>query len=175
MTQTEVKATELAWLAGMIDGEGSVTIFKHQEKGGQIKLCPTIIITNTHEETIATCLNILDRLGTSFHVFERKPKNPKKHKKSIQISTRNMRYIKIVLQAVLPYLVTKKAQAQMTLRYVTKNLERRETGKNRYDEEDFALQSKVQGMNKHGPISEPSETVGEQSHSDYETVQTATT
>lgn len=154
----EVTTIELAWLAGFWDGEGSITIFSHQEKNGNPKISPTLLAVNTHEETIAHVSDILDRLGTSFHILTKKP-HSKKHKPAIQISTRNRQYIKTVLEAMLPFLVTKKAQAMLTLRYVNKKIE--QGSRPSYDEDDYEIQESVQSLNKRGPLSEPSTTIGE--------------
>lgn len=145
--------TEKAWLAGFWDGEGSITIFTHVEKSGREKICPTINVTNTHEGVIAYVIQLLDKLGTSFSVFQRKTGNDK-HKDAYHLATRNMQYIKIVLEALLPYLVCKKAQAILVLRYVNKKMEqRKDNQKPRYDDEDFDLQEECQALNKRGKAS----------------------
>lgn len=157
---------EKAWLAGFWDGEGSITIFTHVEKNGVQKLCPTVSVVNTHLETVSYIASLLDRLGTSFSFFERKSSNVK-HKNAYQLTTRNMKYIKLVLEAILPYLVTKKAQGYLTLRYVEKKLQYIEKGnKPKYDEEDFKVQKAVQGMNKTGKNSISSTTTREASSDD---------
>lgn len=144
--------TEKAWLAGFWDGEGSITIFTHTEKNGKEKICPTINVTNTHEGVIAYVVELLDRLGTSFAVQQRKHTS-EKNKDAYHVTTRNIQYIKVVLEAIYPYLVCKKAQATLVLRYVNKKLQQREsTGRPRYDEEDFAIQQECQAMNKRGKV-----------------------
>jgi hypothetical protein len=142
--------TEKAWLAGFWDGEGSITIFTHVEKNGREKICPTLTVVNTHEGVIAHVIELLDKLGTSFSIFHRKTSSDK-HKDAYQLGTRNMQYIKTVLEALLPYLVCKKPQAILVLRYVTKKMQQREKNeKPHYDEEDFDLQEECQALNKRG-------------------------
>lgn len=144
----EIKDTDLAWLAGLWDGEGSITIFTHTEKNGRKKICPTLIVVNTDDKIIARAAEILDALGTSFALFERTPSNPK-HKRAKSLSTRNRAYIKTVLDAILPYLVGKRPQAVLTLRYVNKKIAAGNQ-RQRYDEEDRELQQQVQAMNATG-------------------------
>lgn len=142
--------TEKAWLAGFWDGEGSITIFTHMEKNGKEKICPTVGVTNTHEGVIAHVVELLDKMGTSFSVQQRKHQN-EKNKDAYHVTTRNMQYIKVVLEAMYPYLICKKAQALLVLRYVNKKLQQREThGRPRYDEEDFEIQQECQALNKRG-------------------------
>jgi hypothetical protein len=139
-----MKDTQLAWLAGLWDGEGSITIFSHTEKNGTKKLCPTLLVVNTDMTIIAEAKKLLDELDTSFHLFERRTNNPK-HKNAFQLSTRNAGYIEKVLTAILPYLVGKKAQAELTLQYVKKRAHQ-----HHYDEQDIATQETVQAMNRRG-------------------------
>lgn len=157
---------ELAWLAGIWDGEGSITIFTHTEKNGQRKIRPVVCVVNTNLEIIAEVARILDSLGTSFQVFERK--NPKdSHKDCVQLTTSNFEYIKVTIQAMLPYLIGKKAQAQLVLRYVNKKLEQFKTNKRpRYDEEDEHLQRQAQKLNRRGKVSDTSTTEGEAATAD---------
>jgi hypothetical protein len=157
---------EKAWLAGFWDGEGSITIFTHVEKNGREKICPTILVTNTNETVIAHIVSLLDRLGTSFLV-QKQNRRSEKHKDAYHVTTRNFGYIKVTLEAILPYLVCKKPQAILVLRYVTKKLQQREVnGKPRYDDEDFEIQQECQAMNKRGPILDSSTTTCENLYGD---------
>jgi hypothetical protein len=150
-----VKDTDLAWLAGFWDGEGSITIFTHIEKNGVRKIRPTIGLTNTDENVMAHAISILDALGTSCNIQMKKSNNPK-HKDAYQLTSMNMKYIQIILTAILPYLVCKKAQATLVLRYVTKKLQYIEKGQRPpYDDEDVQMQVEVQAMNKRGKPETP--------------------
>ncbi len=147
---TEVR---LAWLAGMFDGEGSITVFKHKERNGTTKLCPSLIVTNCDINIINECDKIFKELGTSFHIFERSNTNDK-HKNSFQINTRNQQYMLTVLKAIEPYLVGKKAQAELSIRFLEKRVGKRTL----YDDEDFQLQETIQGLNRRGKASPESST-----------------
>lgn len=153
-----ITETDKAWLAGFWDGEGSITIFTHTEKNGRQKICPTINVTNTNEYVIAHVIQLLDKLGTSFAVSTSRPSSDK-WKVAYQVTTRNMQYIKTVLETIQPYLVCKQAQCTLVLRYVNKKLAQRETnGRPRYDDEDYVIQEECQKLNKRGPIPESSTT-----------------
>jgi len=154
--------TERAWLAGFWDGEGTITIFTHKERDGQEKICPTLVVVNTNEQVIAHVVDLLDRLGTSFQIAEVKSKTDK-HKDCYRVLTRNVQYIKVVVEAMLPYLVCKKAQAQLMLRYVNKKLNQRlENKRPRYDDdEDRELQKDCQLLNRRGKFPESSTTTRE--------------
>ena len=156
-----ISETDKAWLAGFWDGEGSITIFTHVEKNGTKKICPTINVTNTNEYVIAHVVELLDKLGTSFSILEKKNESDK-WKNAYTVGTRNMGYIKTVLETIQPYLVCKKAQCSLVLRYVNKKLAQRDSNpRTRYDEEDFDIQQKCQLLNKRGKIPVSSTTTRE--------------
>lgn len=158
MDNQEVTATTLAWLAGFWDADGSIALFTHTEKNGRKKICPSLVATNTDQNTIAHIAEVLDSMGTSFHLFERTSKNTK-HKTSYQLSTRNGAYIKVVLEAMLPYLVTKRAQAVLLLRYLNKNGRADGTGKStKYTQDDWDTQEQVSLLNRRGPLDDASTT-----------------
>jgi len=155
-----VAVHKLAWLAGLWDGEGSITMFVAQERNKAPKIIPTLVLVNTNAHIVNEALNIISEIGARFHVFER-PEN-KKHKACFQLTTRNMGHIKAVLGALIPYLVGKKPQAEMLLRYVNRRMELADkTGRTThlgYDDDDWSMQRAVQALNRRGP--EPSETKG---------------
>lgn len=153
---------ELAYLAGLWDGEGTITIFKNRSNNGYEKLCPTLGIVNTDLEIINAVLSILDKLKVSFHIFEKEGKKKDKHKLCYQLTSRNSRYIEVVLQAMLPYLRGKKSQAELVLRFVKKRIVLKDKVKSnrqmQYDPSDYQTELQLRRLNRRGP--EPSETKG---------------
>ena len=136
-----MKDTDLAWLAGIWDGEGSISLFTHKEKNGLTKLCPTCVVINTDIHIINKVRDILEQLDCHFVLHEYRPKN-KDHKTQWRLTTRNMNYIKTFLTAILPYLVgEKKAKGEILLSYVSQRLDKLEkrnyNGTTPYDQEDW--------------------------------------
>src|SRR3990167_8672784 len=81
----QAKATEIekAWLAGIIDGEGSVRIdYPRIQKAGQRNgsAQPGIVITNTDWAIIEKSVDICQRIGVSPHVTTRRPNTHKETK-----------------------------------------------------------------------------------------------
>ncbi len=117
---------ELAWLAGFIDGEGSLGIERrrHVLKGGRIvhRFMPKMSVTNTHLPTIKKVARMTNGsrsgwpIGRRQAVMVTKPAKRalKKYKQCycVQWSAERAR---IVMREVLPYLVTKRAQAKTVL------------------------------------------------------------
>lgn len=140
--------TDLAWLAGIWEGEGTITMFTHKEKNGLTKLCPNCSILNTDIHIINKVRSILEELGCKFSFQEHQPKGKPTYKYQWRLITRNMSYIKLFLTAVLPYLFgEKRARGEILLSYVTQRLEKirrlPSAGSTPYDEIDYAHFNKI--------------------------------
>lgn len=146
MDYQQVTEAEKAWLAGFLDGEGHLSITL-ATAAGYPKLTPVVNAVNTHKPTIERVFDILTRLGISPHLKlnERSKKN-KKHKDIWTIQTNRGSYIKKLLEALLPYLFTKKEQALLILTLVN----RRELGYTRLTEDDLLLEKRIKELNKNG-------------------------
>lgn len=134
--------TDLAWLAGIWDGEGSITMFSHTEKNGSKKLCPTCLVVNTDISIINEVRRILEELECKFVIHEFKPQKDH-HKMQWRITSRNMGYIVKLLSAIGPYLKgEKKARAEILLSYCTQRMQKTERtphkGSTPYDETDWS-------------------------------------
>lgn len=137
MTTTEV---ERAWLAGIIDGEGSISLFHNQEKNGSDKIKPVINFVNTDLGIVNEAIKILKNLDCSVYIIKRnQSKKNKNHKDVIEVKCTNIPNIKIWLEAIEPYLKgEKKHKAQILLRYVTRRSEKFTQGDYSYDEDDWS-------------------------------------
>lgn len=123
-----VTETDRAWLAGIIDGEGSISLFAFQEKDGYTKLKPSISFVNTDLGIINKALEILEQADCSTHIHRRElsKKNPK-HKDVYEVKAGAILEIEKFLLLVSPYLSgDKKAKAEILLRFVRRRKSRRE-------------------------------------------------
>ncbi len=135
----------LAWLAGIMEGEGTFAIY-HQKRSNntptdQLRAC--ISLTNTDPHLIEKAYEIFKSIGVEMHIHEYK--NKKGSTRPVyDMQTAKHINVKVVCESLLPYLFgEKKAKANMLLRYVSRRLEKLE-GKNNtrkaiYDEEDWAM------------------------------------
>ena len=144
---------KIAWLGGAWDGEGSITVFKHREKNGVVKLCPTLVLTNTESSFIQEAVEILDENGLSFHLMSYKRGE---NKECYQLITRNLEKIKKFLELMTPYLVSKKPQAKLLMRFVDSRLvhkrEGRKWGHNTpYSEEEQSIEEQMRILNGRRP------------------------
>lgn len=124
MDHQQATVGELAWLAGIIDGEGNLDLnkrygLKYKNAYGEYTSHwnrPRIIIGNTDARMISKVSFIYDKLGNKFwyHIVKRKNKN---HKPCLWVITIGIRNVAKVLDAVYPWLTTKKSQAEILMDY----------------------------------------------------------
>jgi hypothetical protein len=108
-----ISRVELAWLAGVIDGEGSIGIYRdtHRKKP---RMRTTIKIANTDVRIIARVSEILFKANIRFYYTL-----TKRRLFCLTIHTIGFRSCKKLLEMVLPYLVGKKDQAKLMVEYLT--------------------------------------------------------
>ena len=115
-----VENVELAWLAGFVDGDGSIGLKRSKSiksKGG-IRYSPLIQITNCDMKLIAEVRFLLGKLNIrhSYWLRDMKKRNLKwRNAGNISIYT----WIDSILflEFILPYLVGKKEQAEVLIEF----------------------------------------------------------
>lgn len=132
-------ATQLAWFAGILEGEGSITlnVRRKEWKGWKgIGIDLQIQIVNTDGYIVEECADILQGLiGTAPRLVERGriPDRTttdgtvwRQNRAMMMVGVAKMAHIKIVLEATMPYMIgEKKARARLVLKFI----ERRQAAK----------------------------------------------
>src|SRR5660398_77078 len=110
---------DLAWLAGFIDGEGSFQFRRSAGRriGSKNYYYPAIRICNTDVPTLATVQRIADAAGLGYNVYWRHPKNS--NLSSWDMEARGTKRLLPWLTTMIPYLHTKRSQAEDVLRFLT--------------------------------------------------------
>lgn len=112
-----MRKTDLAWAAGLIDGEGCICLIRHpakQFKGAVSERYHLVLrVSMCHKVTV-------DRIHGLFSIGSRSVYTPKT---SARVSesyawTCNSRQAEIVLKLIRPYLVTKAVEADLALEYL---------------------------------------------------------
>lgn len=107
-----VKNTDVAWLAGIIDGEGCIMV-RLQRKNGT-HLC-RVQVTNTDDGILCEVKRILDEWLVFYTVCLQSTKN----KPCYRIEVNRQREAKFVLEKVMRYLKSdKKSKAEMFINFV---------------------------------------------------------
>lgn len=125
--------SQLAYLAGFIDGEGCVSITRSNR---QHEPHPLIIITNTHHPVI----QYIGRLLNTSPYLIVKPST--RHKDIYTIRLNCSADIFVLLEALLPYLIVKRRQAELILQLICAQRELREVSE--------VLIEEIQTLNRRG-------------------------
>jgi len=144
----QVITEDIAWLAGIIDGEGSLSIVKQYKKQG-VGLNPKATMENTSPELVENYCRILDNLGITFYIYERKAKS-KKHKDRYIVQICRIDMIDKFCNALIPYLVAKKSQAKLLQRYAQSRL--KAIGNKYYQDVEREMCDQIQELNRLGPV-----------------------
>lgn len=158
--QEILKLNELGWLAGILEGEGSISLNVRRKKwkGWEgIGVDMNISIGNTDAAIIKECDRIFRKMGASPHICEtrknsitstlkngevKKYLNPEKTMLQLQIS--KMGAIKMVLEFIEPFMIgDKKIRAQLMMEFIARRLIRKgghtKKGASWYDGYDWNL------------------------------------
>lgn len=121
--ETSIELTDLAYLAGLIDGEGCIAIQKSKQNGR-----PTYAInfkvTNSDPNIVDRVQSIMLGLGVNPYIREKNNQDRPEWKSWFDIYLTKGSNIQTVLRAVLPYLVGKRARAFIMLRYIDKMIDK---------------------------------------------------
>jgi hypothetical protein len=137
----------LAYLGGIIDGEGSIYVSTHNYQGNNWATVE-IKIANTNYELIDHISAILRNLELAHYVT--KPRKAKEHHKLAKtvVITGHKRVYKF-LPIVIPYLVIKRKQAILALRYVNSRL-RNTSRKAPFLPEEIEILGEIKKLNQRG-------------------------
>jgi len=117
----------LAYLAGLIDGEGSITILKASAKNELYK--PRLDICSIHKPFLEEIAGLLETLGVkSFFLQERTI--PPNHSKAYHLIVAGQRRLLKLLPKLLPYLRLKRKQAELVIEYCLSRIQRSHKGPN---------------------------------------------
>jgi hypothetical protein len=112
---------ELGWLAGIIDGEGSVRLYR-KPRGISHVVVLSVRVTNTMPAIIDSTVRIMRGLidnPNDVHVYQLTPSN-RKICWSVEITKRSA--VLSVLTAVLPYLFGKRIEAELLIEWCRERL-----------------------------------------------------
>ena len=133
----DVTEKDLAWLAGLSDGESCVRIEKKKGKRGTfVNYRLAFEINMVHKETILRIFDIL-KVGS---IFKKTSKNPKA--RISWVWKVNCSNAKIVLKLLYPYVVTKKKEFEIALQFI--NLLRTDKSNvTKFTKEEMKLREKL--------------------------------
>lgn len=145
---------DVAWLAGFVDGEGTITAYKTKRKNGYAYVS-LFSIANTNKKAIDKCVDILrkyvDDRGIKVYKYISKEY---KWKPRYSISLTRQEVIHKICKILQPYLIIKRVQAELTIRLLVSRARQNKGIKNNannfYANEQIKLAKKIQSLNKVG-------------------------
>jgi hypothetical protein len=139
----------LAWLAGLFEGEGSISLVK----GSANRIMPRVHFINSDMQLVEEWANGWKNLGVGNYVQTRKVYNPEKHKQTKQVLICGLKRVHNFINILLPYIRGhKKEVAQTVLDYLEYRLSLPNGGKRQgYTSKDYDYLVKVRGLNQKGP------------------------
>ena len=153
-----MKAVKLAWLAGIFDGEGTITTTKNH---GTTR--PLLQVTNTNQALLTEVQTLLaDLIKRPVRACLQK-RGKLSVKPCYYLYVTKQSEVKTVLTSLLPYLVGKREQAVLLLEYVTIRLARREAAPFQsapYNQREDVLSAKIKEISRYEGNREPVESGG---------------
>jgi len=155
--QQTVNDFEIGWIAGLIEGEGSICLHIHKRNGRSqnIRVTPRVIVTNTDKEMIEKYINILDRLNIGKWVRHTKPNNvstlfklngkkTNKFKDITYVHVDGFKRLSKLLPLIAPHIAgEKKIRAELLIKFISNRIRKSELYKVarnfRYDQEDVDI------------------------------------
>ena len=161
------QSNQLCWLAGIIEGEGNVGIYRYKrkfDKKGNLlndayKLAPKISITNNDPNIINQCDKMIKRLGVNMCLHTRDNQTKEGYAPTYILTSTGYSDIYIILSNVATYMFgNKRAISQLMIRFISS----RKLGKTRekYTSVEEKIYNQVRDLTKTGIAKEllPSET-----------------
>jgi len=156
--QRKASETDLGWLAGMIDGEGTFIFHKRWYKSKdrvnpRYSIVPTFVITNTAPIALDRMVRILNELGLAHYIRWttscRRDKTVTRKKWELWIQ--GFRRLPPFLQVFRPLVTIKAAAMDVLLEFVASRSDERgpyKGGEHPYLPTDFALVDKLARLNR---------------------------
>jgi len=115
---------KLAWLAGFLDADGSFTLQKSwKNKKEQDSFVPRVSFHNTSPLTIKEICKVLFDIQVGKYIVTRNRKKVN-HASLKTVEVFGLKRVGKLLPLVIPYLVTKKLEAQLLLAFIHKRMQK---------------------------------------------------
>jgi len=124
-TMDNQQATEakMGWLAGIIDGEGCITMRVYKRTTGNYwRSCALIVITNTSKIMLEEIHQILSSLRVG-HFFREDSRKTVTKKRIFSLRIDGLKRCQKFLPLIIPYLIAKRPQAEVLLRFVNRRID----------------------------------------------------
>ncbi len=114
----KVKSDVVAYIAGILDGEGSILIGRNPKRN---LYTPVMQFVNTNEGLLDYIAQKIG--GAKYYEYKRKKKRARDKKDCYYLKIRQTNKVKTLCETFLPYLIVKKKQAKLMLKFCDAKLE----------------------------------------------------
>jgi hypothetical protein len=121
MDNPHIREVDLAYFAGIIDGEGTITLERNGTRrayNGQMGFSPKVIIANTSQPLLQRVFSIIEAIGVNPHIKTQLAGKYNRGKVMYWVTVAGLTKCAKVLRPLLPYLVAKQAQARVVLDFI---------------------------------------------------------
>jgi len=147
LVKTELSETQKAYLAGYLDGDGTITagFFKNKKSRRGLNPMKEVSLISIHKNFI---LKLQRMIGGEVKTFIYEDTRSKKEGYKLVFS--NQASALAFLKAIVPYLILKQQQAELMIRYLTTRLEKRAIKGNSapISDESLLLLTEIRRLNK---------------------------
>jgi hypothetical protein len=113
---------DLGWLAGILDGEGSIILGTFQRKEGFKQTYHRVCFYNSDEGVINKVSKILDANNVGNHISSRLQYGNLGSREGFTVQVSNLQSIKKLLELILSDLTCKKDRAELMMRFCDSRL-----------------------------------------------------
>src|SRR5439155_25523680 len=112
-----IPEVELAWLAGFIDGEGTIYVVHERRSANRIVLKARMSIDNTDKRNIMRVLRLVSRI-TGYRPPTQEGNSKRGYRPCTSVRINRAVDVASILEAVLPWLVGKRQRARLMIRFI---------------------------------------------------------
>jgi len=164
MGNQQVTLTDIAWLAGIWDGEGTFGIYRYnQTSNGKRSYSGRLTLSNTSQAMIDEILRILSEFNIPVNIWKEKEGRKANHKLATHLTINKMEKVKFVCELISPYIKAKKERLDLLVRFITLRQQYKQivgrdektgkltgTKKQGYSEEELSLFDRMKNLNQTG-------------------------
>lgn len=152
MGNPHAQEVELAYLAGVIDGEGTITIERtgNRRLNGIQGLSPKVVVANTDTALIDYCANLFKRIGVKPHIKMQKRGYKTRKKDQYWITIGTLTKCRKLLIPIMPFLIAKHAQAELVMEFIRIRGDTLEAKGKPYGQAELRLLERIRALNIRG-------------------------
>lgn len=112
--QERPSEAELGWLAGIVDGEGSISLVCNSTHRS---IYPILSITSVNREIVDKCEKIIKKIDVKYSIGHAVPPKGKEWTPHSYIRILTSRRMKIIIECLQPYLTAKQPHCKIILEF----------------------------------------------------------